>query len=479
MGIRMNKLVLAVMLSLLPSPIWATTYYLATAAEGGSDSNSGVSPSTPWLTPNHAVNCGDVIIAAASTAYAASNFSSGNWGTVTCAAGNNVAWLTCINFDACKISASSLSGMNIGKSYWGVSGWEVTTTGANASCYGIQSTSGILHHIIFANDIANGCISSGFTTSSTGPTASEDYLAIIGTISWNATQTTAFCDSGITIYEPLKLDSAPGTHIYIAGNFSFDNASPTNCNAGSSTYDGNGIVLDDIGYAQSGGTPYDQQIVVDNNLAVFNGGYGLGTTGNGSPSAHIYFRGNTSAYNLQATNSDTSTCGDLTLIGAISQTEAYNNLIETKGATACHGPTTLNAFAVYAADATDHVHSNFFYSAAGNNTTAVSSSGFLYAPNNITGTDPGFVSISDPRAPNCSGKASVPDCMATVIANFTPTIVAAKAYGYQVPSSAPVYDPLFPQWVCNVNLPPGLVKMGCLSQSTLPASVTITNVQVQ
>jgi hypothetical protein len=51
--------------------------------------------------------------------------------------------------------------------------------------------------------------------------------------------------------------------------------------------------------------------------------------------------------------------------------------------------------------------------------------------------------------------------MSTVIANFTPTNAAAMAYGYQVPSSTPVYDPLFPQWLCNVNLPSGLVTMGC------------------
>jgi len=38
------------------------TYYISPT---GSDSNNGTSAATPWLTPNHSVVCGDVIIAAA------------------------------------------------------------------------------------------------------------------------------------------------------------------------------------------------------------------------------------------------------------------------------------------------------------------------------------------------------------------------------------------------------------------------------
>jgi hypothetical protein len=55
----------------------------------------------------------------------------------------------------------------------------------------------------------------------------------------------------------------------------------------------------------------------------------------------------------------------------------------------------------------------------------------------------------------------VPDCMAPVIAGFTPTTAAAAGFSYQIPGSTPVEDALFPQWLCNVNLPSGLVTMGC------------------
>jgi hypothetical protein len=86
----------------------ASTYYLSPY---GSDSNSGASTSAAWLSPNHSLNCGDVIVATASTSYSASNFYTRKWGTVNCPAGNNVAWLKCATFDACKISTTANQGM--------------------------------------------------------------------------------------------------------------------------------------------------------------------------------------------------------------------------------------------------------------------------------------------------------------------------------------------------------------------------------
>jgi hypothetical protein len=33
--------------------------------------------------------------------------------------------------------------------------------------------------------------------------------------------------------------------------------------------------------------------------------------------------------------------------------------------------------------------------------------------------------------------------------------------GYQIPSSTAISDPMFPQWLCNANIPTGLVTLGC------------------
>ena len=129
----MNHSILVAVLYLwaLPSP--AATYYISPA---GNDSNAGTSAETSWASPKHSLNCGDVIVAAPGR-YSAANFNSGYWGNITCPLGNNVAWLQCATFDTCKISSSTTSAMHIDKSFWGVQGWEVTTS-TNLNATGFQ-----------------------------------------------------------------------------------------------------------------------------------------------------------------------------------------------------------------------------------------------------------------------------------------------------------------------------------------------------
>src|ERR1019366_5332798 len=87
-----------------------STYYIAPTSGGGSDSNDGLTTGTPWLSPNHPVNCGDVLSAAVGT-YASANFYNGKWGAVTCSAGNNVAWVKCATAFGCTITDTSQSPM--------------------------------------------------------------------------------------------------------------------------------------------------------------------------------------------------------------------------------------------------------------------------------------------------------------------------------------------------------------------------------
>jgi hypothetical protein len=166
------------------------TFYLAPAAMGGRDSNSGLLAGAPWLSPNHTLNCGDVILAAPSASYNSANFISGRWGKVYCPDGNNVAWLKCATFDACKITSNAgPAGMLVDQSYWGVQGWEVTMTAGAiwGGCFlavpDDRQPQGI-HHIIFANNVANGCQASGFASSNRRDKASVDYLAIVGNVAF-------------------------------------------------------------------------------------------------------------------------------------------------------------------------------------------------------------------------------------------------------------------------------------------------------
>ena len=123
---------------LTPLMAGAATYYLSPS---GSDA-PGV-PGTlnnPWLSPNHNINCGDVIIAEASNEYAYYNFNQHHWGQVqNCnPQSESVAWLECATFDGCIISSGG--GIWVDQSNWGVQGWQVTTTLQDSGCFSAAPT---------------------------------------------------------------------------------------------------------------------------------------------------------------------------------------------------------------------------------------------------------------------------------------------------------------------------------------------------
>jgi hypothetical protein len=437
------------------------TYYLSPS---GSDSNSGRSASAPWLSPNHSVNCGDVILALPSTSYSSSNFTTGKWGNVSCPAGNNVAWLQCETFDGCKITAttSGSSAIWVDRSYWGVQGWEATasTSEPYGGCFTAmpgRSAATTIHHIIFANDIANGCQAEGFGSTSQGSSASVDYFAVIGNIAYNASQGSTQCYSGISINEPMESDSQPGTHIFVAGNFSYANLDPNPC-GGMTATDGQGIIFDTFDNELNGAAPYAAQAMAENNMLLGNGGRGMSVVQNDrSPHATIYIRGNTMWGDNNDPHQNATECGDLTIqntSGAI----VTENLIVTNSATGC-GHYQIAAVSAVSSDATNQIDSNFIYAVNGENEENYSGN-FTYGVNSL-GVNPNFTSPVRPGAPNCGGASSVPNCMAFVVADFKPKTASAVGYGYQIPSSTPAYDPLFPQWLCNVKLPAGLVTRGC------------------
>jgi hypothetical protein len=436
------------------------TYYLS---PNGNDSNSGLSASAPWLSPDHPVNCGDKIIAAAG-AYSAANFNNGKWGAVSCLLGNNVVWLQCATFDACKISTTTSDGMWVDENYWGVQGWEITTsTNIYAACFHAgpsPSASVNVHHIIFANDVANGCMGGGFTAYDLSTSASVDYIAYVGNVAYNSAQGSGECYSGLNIYQPIASDTNAGTHMYIAGNFSYSNLDPNPCN-GTAPTDGEGVILDTFDFSHNGGPPYTQQVLVENNILVNNGGRGIEVLNNSAGSSHaaIYITQNTTWGNLTDPNQNGTGCGEVALDIA-SNTQVYGNLISTKSATGC-GVNPIYALSVQFGDSTDSVDSNFAFGYNGNNTYLSNSGTFAYGSKNLLGTNPGFSNPVVPAAPNCQNASNVANCMAALITDFAPTAVTAKGLGYQMPSSASAPDPLFPQWLCSVNLPSGLVTLGC------------------
>ena len=355
--------------------------------------------------------------------------------------------------------------MYVDHSYWGVQGWEVTVAAPGTGfCFGAApeyANPKEVHHILFANNVANGCQMGGFVSFSMSPTASVDYLSLIGNIAYNASQSNAHCYSGIDIYQPIQSDAVPGTHIYVAGNFSFGNFDPSTCQ-GSLPTDGEGIILDTFDGSQGGmSTPYAAQALVENNILVANGGRGFEVQNNvaGAQHAAIYARNNTIwGNNLDPIEID-KLCSEVLILTAYG-TQVYSNIVAANSTSGCGGYPLYNFWA-YQADMTDSVYNNFANGLNNQTVFSLDSGSFQYDPSNTYGQSPAFANAVAPSIPNCGGTASVPACMATVIANFTPTNNTAVGYGYQIPGNTQTSDPLFPQWLCNVNLPGGLATMGC------------------
>lgn len=453
-------------------------YYIATT---GNDANPGTSAS-PWASPNHALNCGDVIIAQTGT-YAASNFASGKWGTVTCAAGNSVVWLVCATFDACKITATGTAyGMYVDRSYWGVSGWEVSTAATGFTCFAAAPpSSGAVagvHHIVFANDIANGCGGGGFSTFNVG-SFSVDYFAAVGDIAYNAAQNSLNCYSGFTTYQPIPLNANSGPHIFFGGDYGWGNVDPNPC-AGTTPTNGDFLILDSIQGDNPGGAtgvPFTQYIAVKNNIGVCNGSSGFEVqtyTKNPTTPNNVLFANNTAWGNLTDGNINTNLCAGSKI------NKAYGiawtaNIDQVTSSTAC---TAHTAYGFYAFDTATSGSSystaplttftnNFIQAASAQNVGSFNdetpANTFVQGSGNTTGTSPAFSAPACPPAPSCGTASSVADCMGTVISHFTPTAGGTSGKGYQVASLTNGTDQAnYPQWLCQTGLPAGLYTPNCL-----------------
>ncbi len=266
------------------------TYYISTS---GSNSNSG-SSSSPWATPNHAVNCGDVILVAAGSY--TNQFQDGKWGTVSnCPSttggidgtgGVYFATVLCEgpNMSSCAINGTTAEAVRVNTSHWAVEGFTATTnttSGAGCFAYGTDTTADTAY-IAFINNIASTCGVQGFGGFGSPGGYGADMLAVVGGISWNAAPSSGagVCGSGVSMipYENPAQTGA-GTHVFVAGTFDYDNINaPTG--AGCNT-DGEGIVFD----SWSCQGPYTHQGVMEQNVVWGNGsdGYEIfpNCTGNG------------------------------------------------------------------------------------------------------------------------------------------------------------------------------------------------------
>lgn len=158
-------------------------------------------------------------------------------------------------------------------SYITVDGFDITNSNEGAISQGIVFFSS--HHITVSNNLARDSFGGGISFNQ------SDSILIEG----NTVHGNAFfhpdAHSGISIYQPQRLENAEGEYgVIIRNNISFENASLVpnqNCCGGNLITDGSGIVLDDYQNSQESGNgiDYDRRTLVENNIVYDNGGQGI------------------------------------------------------------------------------------------------------------------------------------------------------------------------------------------------------------
>lgn len=475
-------------------------YYLA--ATGCSDGNTGTSPGSPWCTPNHAVVCGDVIIAAAGT-YSTGQFN-GNWGNVTnCpsttggidgAGGIYFAVLLCGGTDlvACTVTGSSpVLGFNSGQHNWAVEGFLVPNVPASRA-FEIRTVNGACnatftsHHIASINNVVynsggafeiNDC---GAFQGANPPAV--DYLAVVGTIAQNAAQDN-ICLGAIDFVGTGASDSAT-TAIkgFMYGNFAWNNVN-TNCD---SLYDNEGMMFDTIETHSSNGIWVNQ-----NNISFYNGRYGfqLFYQFSSSTAATVHVLNNTFFANNSGnvSGSTTSLEGDLNIGVSTNFTTAVpftllvqNNIAKTNWQFAGGGSSSNSAlFAMVISG----LWSSATIGGTGNENIfkGMQTGCIMFHPYttcdpgfNVEATDassigtniyvdPAFTNTADLLAsrlgaPNCTGFRNVTACMGwnantntlttpSVISDLTATCAQCSGKGFQRPSLTCAANPDYPPWL--------------------------------
>lgn len=394
----------------------AANYYVSAT---GNDTNPGTQ-AQPWLTPKHAVKCGDTVhllpLSRSGGSYNGANFNKGKWGVVSncpSATGRNTALFKCDGVHQQDCPFTVFQSFTVDQPHWAVQGIYCTGNQARWSgCFGNTAP-----FVIFISDYLDaGGAGSGMS----------DYGAMIGVLVYGSGFGGGECFSGLSVFKPTEVDQKPGTHIFVAGSFFINNKNLAGCT------DGEGIIIDS--WASSG---YKQQMAIDNNMIIGNGSFGLEfLAGNGAP---IIFRNNTTYGNGMAPPYQTYGVAEISIKEGNSNILVDKSLIYSLvGWTAMAGKPSTPAIDIYYATHIT-VSNSFVFSPSGlfgvNGYTA---SGVTMQPPylpiviNVTTASPNFV---DPHqvtaAPDCSAATSVPQCLARLIADFAPQAAGAVGLGYQ------------------------------------------------
>jgi hypothetical protein len=467
------------------------TYYMSPT---GGDNNSGTSSSSPWATPNHNIDCGDVIIAAPGVYNSSgihitttpSNCPSTSGG-IDGTGGIYFAIVLCNgNVGACYVNFSGGFGdaISIAASNWAIEGWEVSSNSIGSSggrgfeAYACATGTTTIHHISFINDIVTHA-QDGYDTNDCGmnhsvPGNGVDYFAVVGSIAHNANND-PICLAAFDDVGPANSDTVAGVHVFFGGDFAINNQNPA-C----PTSDGEGMMFDTWdahGYVGTG--VIEQSIVYSSSwagLQVFQQKYN-------SSNPQIQIFNNTFFDNNVCTRFTTGVTGDINfqLNGGYPWTlNVYNNIAKTAvTVTGCHGAGPVYAELSGGANGVGSITMNLGGNGIQNifkglqtscqgtvcdpGHNIVAFNGFGIGTN--TYLDPRFQNTADLLAnqlgaPNCSSYTNVTACMGWNYSNHTatnPSVIydltaeasGAIGKGY-FPPGACAADPYYPAWLKGV-----------------------------
>jgi hypothetical protein len=452
------------------------TYFMA--ATGCNDADAGTSADSPWCTPNHAVVCGDVIVAAAGD-YSAANLSSfgavsscpSTSGGIDGAGGIYFAVLLCggSDLEACHSAGQTVT---ISTNNWAVEGFKVTGSGTTSRSFEANSCASgttIIHHVAFINDISFNS-KQGYDTNDCAlnhnvPGNGTDYFAVVGSIAQNSAQD-GVCVAAVDFVGPANFDAVAGTHAFINGNFAWANTS-TAC----TTSDAEAFMADTLD-----AHGYTGQVVFSNNIAYTSRRYGfqLFYQAFNISTPTIKFYNNTSYNNLQNTGTD-SADGEFNIAGGGPYVVfVRNNIALTGGSTSPGGGQAVYALVIgggtwSAVTVGGSGNENIFKRNgsgscagtcdAGNNVAQFNSNSF----GTNTYIDPAFTNTSDlitnqNGAPTCTGFENVTQCMGwnaststlttpSIISDLTPTAGGTSGKGYQKPTMTCAANADYPIWL--------------------------------
>ncbi len=179
-----------------------------------------------------------------------------------------------------------------------ISGAWLEVTGLDARATGEGSAVQLkgAHHVRVADVWAHDSACAGIGAVGT------DHLLIEGSRVWGDARRSPWQCSGISIYQPVAVDAAPGFHNVIRRNRVWDTLNvvvdDAVSHANGHTTDGNGIIVDDFEHSQSPGVPYRHGTLVEGNTLFDNGGRGVHVF----KSRNVVVVGNVAYHNLKDRN---------------------------------------------------------------------------------------------------------------------------------------------------------------------------------